>query len=64
MGDIFGQILRDLLGGKGGQLQPASLADGMGSAVFGDQLEPGLGVKQAHIESLQEVLDRFSGFRR
>ena len=64
MGDIFGQILRDLLGGKGGQLQPASLADGMGSAVFGDRLEPGLGVKQAHIESLQEVLDRFSGFQR
>ena len=64
MGDIFGQILRDLLGGKGGQLQPASLADGMGSAVFGDRLEPGHGVKQAHIESLQEVLDRFSGFRR
>ena len=59
MGDIFGQILRDLLGGKGGQLQPASL-DGMGSAVFGDRLEPGLGVKQAHIESLQEVLDQFS----
>ena len=64
MGDIFGQILRDLLGGKGGQLQPASLADGMGSAVFGDRLEPGLRVKQAHIESLQEVLDRYTGFQR
>ena len=64
MGDVFGQILRDLLGGKGGQLKPASLADGVGSAVFGDRLEPGLGVKQAHTDSLQEVLDRFSGFQR
>ena len=64
MGDIFGKILRDLLGGKGGQLQPASLADGMGSAVFGDRLEPGLGVKQVHIESLQEVLDRFGEMGR
>ena len=26
MGDIFGQILRDLLGGKGGQVKPATLA--------------------------------------
>src|SRR5262245_36852903 len=34
MGDIFGQILRDLLSGKGGQLKPASLAGGMGSAVL------------------------------
>ena len=64
MGGIFGQILRDLLGGKGGQLQQASLANGMGSAVFGDRLEPDLGVKQTHIESLHEVLDRFSGFER
>ena len=37
MGDIFGQILRDLLSGKSGQLKPATLADGMGSAVFGDR---------------------------
>ena len=41
MGDIFGQILRDLLSGKSGQLKPATLADGMGSAVFGDRLELG-----------------------
>ena len=30
MGDIFGQILRDLLSGKSGQLKPATLAQGMG----------------------------------
>ena len=50
MGDIFGQILRDLLSGKGGQLKPATLADGMGSAVFGDRLEVGQGVDQAQLE--------------
>jgi hypothetical protein len=60
MGDIFGQILRDLLGGKGGQLKPASLADGMGSAVFGDRLEAGQGVDPAHLKSVQKVLDRFN----
>ena len=63
MGDVFGQILRDLLGGKGGQLKPASLADGMGSAVFGDRLEPGQTVEQAHLNSLQQVFDRFSAPR-
>jgi hypothetical protein len=63
MGDIFGQILRDLLSGKGGQLKPASLAGGMGSAVFGDRLEAGQGVDPAHLKSLQEVLDRFSAAR-
>jgi hypothetical protein len=60
MGDIFGQILRDLLSGKGGQLKPASLAGGMGSAVFGDRLEAGQRVDPAHVKSLQEVLDRFN----
>jgi hypothetical protein len=60
MGDIFGRILRDLLSGKGGQLKPASLAGGMGSAVFGDRLEAGEGVDPAHLRSLQEVLDRFN----
>ena len=63
MGDIFGQILRDLLSGKGGQLKPASLAGGMGSAVFGDRLEAGQGVDPAHLRSLQEVLDRFNAAR-
>ena len=63
MGDIFGQILRDLLGGKGGQVKPATLAHGMGSAVFGDRLEAGQGVDPAHLKSLQEVLDRFNAAR-
>jgi hypothetical protein len=63
MGDIFGQILRDLLSGKGGQLKPATLAGGMGSAVFGDRLEAGQGVDPAHLKSLQEVLDRFNAAR-
>ena len=63
MGDIFGQILRDLLSGKGGQLKPATLAGGMGSAVFGDRLEAGQGVDPAHLRSLQEVLDRFNAAR-
>ena len=60
MGDIFGQILRDLLGGKGGELKPASL----GSAVFGDRLEAGPNVDQAHLKGLQEVFDRFSASQR
>jgi hypothetical protein len=60
MGDIFGQILRDLLSGKGGQLKPATLAGGMGSAVFGDRLEAGQSVDPAHVKSVQEVLDRFN----
>ena len=64
MGDVFGQILRDLLGGKGGQLKPASLADGMGSAVFGDRLDAGRNIEQAQLESLQQVFDRFSGAQR
>jgi hypothetical protein len=63
MGDIFGQILRDLLSGKGGQLKPASLAGGMGSAVFGDRLEAGQGIDPANLRSLQEVLDRFNAAR-
>ena len=63
MGDVFGQILRDLLGGKGGQLKPASLADGMGSAVFGERLDAG-NIDQAQLESLQQVLERFSGAQR
>src|SRR5262245_31380489 len=63
MGDVFGQILRDLLSGKGGQLKPASLAGGMGSAMFGDRLEAGQRVDPAHLRSLQEVLDRFNAAR-
>jgi hypothetical protein len=57
-GDIFGQILRDILGGKGGQTQPAGLT------IFGDRLEAGQTVEQEHLDSLQEVFDRFSGVQR
>jgi hypothetical protein len=63
MGDIFGQILRDLLSGKGGQFKPATLAGGVGSAVFGDRLEAGQSVDPAHLESMQQVLDRFNAAR-
>jgi hypothetical protein len=60
-GDILGQILRDLLGGKGGQTQPAALMDGIGSAVFGDRLEVGPDVKQSQLESFHQVFDQFLG---
>lgn len=63
-GDIFGQILRDLLGGKGGQTKPATLTNGMGSAVFGDRFETGQRVEQAHLEGLQELFDQFSAAER
>jgi len=56
--------LRDLLGGKGGQLKPASLADGAGSAVFGDLLEPGHDVEQAQLKGLQELFDRYGASQR
>ena len=64
MGDIFGPILRDLLGGKGAQLKPATLINGMGSAVFGNRLEAGPNVDQAHLKGLQEVFDRFGAPQR
>ena len=63
-GDIFGQILRDLLGGKGGQTQPAGLTNGVGSAVFGDRIEAGQRIEQDQLDSLQEVFERFSGAAR
>jgi hypothetical protein len=63
MGDIFGQILRDLFGGKGGQTQPAALMDGVGSAVFGGRLEVGPDVEQSQLDSFQQVFDQFLGKR-
>jgi hypothetical protein len=63
-GDILGQILRDLLSGKGGQMQPAGLTQNVGSAVFGERLEPGHSLDQDQFDSLQEVLDKFSSFPR
>jgi hypothetical protein len=64
MGDIFGQILRDLLSGKGAQAQPARLTSGAGSAVFGDRLEVGPNVAQAQLDSFQQVFERFYGAPR
>jgi hypothetical protein len=68
-GDILGQILREVLGG-GEQLQvprqgqSASLKGGAGAAVFGDQLDAGPNVDQSHLDSLQELFDRFLGAQR
>jgi hypothetical protein len=60
-GDILGQILRDMLGGKAGQGQLPGQVSGLGSAVFGDRIEPGRDVAQNQIDSIQEVFDRFLG---
>jgi hypothetical protein len=66
--DIFGQILRDLLSGKGGQVQgqSASLMDGVGAAVFGDRLEAGRDVDQSQRQrdAFQEVFARFANIPR
>jgi hypothetical protein len=64
MGDIFGQILRDLLGSKGGQMKPAALTDGVGSAVFGNRFDAGRDVDQNQLDSFQQVFDRFLGSQR
>jgi hypothetical protein len=62
-GDIFGQILREILAGRPGQMpkqgQPAALMGGAGAAVFGERLEAGRSVNQSHLDSFQKVLDRF-----
>ncbi len=55
--DIFGQILREILGGAGGQTR-----QGAGAAVFGDLLEPGdATIAPNQRDAFQEVLDRFLG---
>jgi hypothetical protein len=59
-GDILGQILREVLGGAQ-QSRQATLAGGVGSAVFGDRLEAGRDVDQTNLDSLQEIFDRFLG---
>jgi hypothetical protein len=57
-GDIFGQILRDILGGGAGdQVQVPRL--GVGAAVFGDRLEAGRNVEQSQLDSFEQVFDRF-----
>ena len=68
-GDILGQILREVLGGGEHlqvprQGQSASLKGGAGAAVFGDQLDAGPNVDQSHLDSLQELFDRFLGAQR
>jgi hypothetical protein len=62
-GDILGQILRDILSGAGGQVQVPrqALMNGAGAAVFGDRLEAGRDVEQSHLDSLQQLFDRFLG---
>lgn len=64
MGDVFGQILRDLLGGKSGQAKPAMLTDEMGSAVFGDRFEVGRNIDPGQFQNLQQVFDQFVGNQR
>jgi len=54
--DIFGQILREILGGAGGQTR-----QGAGAAVFGDLLEPGATIAPNQRDAFQQVLDRFLG---
>jgi hypothetical protein len=62
-GDVFGQILRDILSGAGGQVQvpKQALMSGAGAAVFGDRLETGRDVKQSQVDSFQQVFNRFLG---
>jgi uncharacterized protein DUF3300 len=47
-GDIFGQILRDILGGGAGD-QVQVPRQGVGAAVFGDRLEAGRNVEQSQL---------------
>ena len=43
------------------QVPRQALMDGAGAAVFGDRLEAGRDVEQSHLDSLQQVFDRFLG---
>ena len=36
---------------------------GVGAAVFGERLEAGRDVEQAHLDNIQNVFDRFFGNR-
>jgi hypothetical protein len=49
--------------GAGGQVQVPrqALMNGAGAAVFGDRLEAGRDVEQSHLDSLQQLFDRFLG---
>lgn len=63
-GGIFGDILKEVLGGALGQRSsaPQSLlgpGDGAGSLVFGDALEHGTALAQDQAERLQQLFDHF-----
>jgi len=58
LGAIFGNILRDLLGG-GGRMPQA----GIGSALFGDRFEPGRDVDRSQVEEIEGLLDKSFGRR-
>jgi len=49
--------------GAGGQVQVPrqALMNGAGAAVFGDRLEADRDVEQSHLDSLQQLFDRFLG---
>jgi hypothetical protein len=66
-GDILGQILRDILAGTQGvapgmpRVQPQALMMNdmhAGTAVFGDQFEPGRQVDQSYLDNLERVFDQ------
>ena len=61
-GDILGQILRDILGGAGGQVQlpRQALMGGVGAAVFGIGLRP-VAVSSRATSTALEVFNRFAG---
>ncbi|MGA9442439.1 MAG: DUF937 domain-containing protein [Methyloceanibacter sp.] len=63
-GGIFGQILKEVLGGALGQRASArqsllAPAEGAGAMVFGDGLEHGTNLADHHAESLEEIFGRF-----
>ncbi len=62
-GSIFGEILREVLGGAMGQTRPPRHGlmeqTGAGAMVFGNALDPDTRVGQHHADSLQEIFTRF-----
>ncbi|MCC0058581.1 MAG: DUF937 domain-containing protein [Hyphomicrobiaceae bacterium] len=63
-GNIFGDILKEVLGGalgqgKSGQYGLMDPTGGAGAAVFGEALETGTKIAQHHAETLQQIFDRF-----
>lgn len=63
-GGIFGEILKEVLGGALGQRASVrqslmAPADGAGAMVFGDALEHGTDLAEHHAASLEEIFGRF-----